>query len=278
MGMSESCLRVSLSEPRNESNPKQISPELPPKMILEKQRKLPEIPQTPHQKSSRHPGKARTMNRVNPLLDLIPKEHRDWIIEPVRAETIEEIYKANWKRLAYMWGVPLDYETMKLYVKAKTETLASGNSSDKIDTFLRHMQVKPTETVEHDIESVESTLGYILDNPGCLKITKECPFGMSPSQREKFCLSLDLLGYRESQGSGWKIFAEEVMDILPDDLTMIEHFSYQYRYPIVDILLEHWYKLYSRQSEKCLRPATIQTIQDVLREKQLIDILERNFG
>lgn len=123
---------------------------------------------------------------------------------------------------------------------------------------------------------VEFTLVHILKE--MLNFTNrqtQCPFGMTNQERQVFCMVLDLLGHTMMMGKAWMVFAQRVIPSLnQDDLDMIERFSFNYRYPVVEILLKHWHKMFSLHVKDVL-PAVKYTIQNQLLQMERHDILER---
>lgn len=125
---------------------------------------------------------------------------------------------------------------------------------------------------------VESTLIGILKDISAQTESSRCPFGMNERERQKFCLNLDLLGENVSIGKAWRVFAQRVIppDLLNnDDLELIERFSFKYKYPVVEILLKHWHKLFTFASDAGIKPAVKATIKDELFDMEQFDILDR---
>ena len=60
-----------------------------------------------------------------------------------------------------------------------------------------------------------------------------------------------------------------------DDLELIERFSFKYKYPVVEILLKHWHKLFTFASDAGVKPAVKATIKDELFDMEQFDILDR---
>jgi len=126
-------------------------------------------------------------------------------------------------------------------------------------------------------DHVESTLSECLNNvaKGGATSTDHCPLGMTKFERQTFCWQLDLVEYDVEQGAMWKTFASHVMLLDHDDLDMFDEFSCKYRYQVVEIILDHWYKLHVTNSHKCRLPAVKQTVISVLNLMQRDRLLDK---
>ena len=96
---------------------------------------------------------------------------------------------------------------------------------------------------------------------------------MSSSERETFCWRLDLVENTIEGIEGWKIFSQQVMSLDNDDLEMIDEFSCKYKCQVVEVVLDHWYKLFTMKSPRCLYPARKQTVIDVLKHLDMDNLL-----
>lgn len=123
--------------------------------------------------------------------------------------------------------------------------------------------------------SIESTLNNCLGkvSSGNYVIPETCPFGMTKEERSQFCWRLDLIEYDVVTGAGWKTFAQRVMHLNNSDLDMMDEFSCKYRYQVVEVLLDHWHKLYVMNSPKCILPVAKQTLIDVLEGMERLSLL-----
>lgn len=136
----------------------------------------------------------------------------------------------------------------------------------RLSTFITEQPTISTNKFTKD--NVESTLAECLKkvirrNFGS-SIMEDCPIGLTSFERETFCWRLDLV--ENSAGLiGWKAFARHVMLLDNDDLEMLDEFSCKYKCQVVEVILDHWYKLYKMNSQKCLYPATKDTIIHVLK-------------
>lgn len=235
--------------------------------------------------------------KSNPLLKLIPGLlDLDEVVKPLQAhQYFEDIYIRGIRIL----GENPDPQHANNYNNHKTDTVKKG-SYVRFEEFLENVHVKPDDVeLSQDYlprlstpnrhcpsdniytsDSVDNTLMMMLNRLPSYSDQnyRPCPLGMSRQEREKFCLRLDFTGNSVMIGRGWKLLAQKVIDIDTDDMSLIENFSYQYRYPVVEVLLEHWYKLYTLPSPKCLLPATRQTIIDILtQETDWTVVLEQSF-
>lgn len=99
-----------------------------------------------------------------------------------------------------------------------------------------------------------------------------CPFGMTQEDRCKFCLRLELLEHDQSMD--WKIFAECVMNVSNDDLTLIDEFGARHAVPPVEIVLEHWYNLSQIDRRLCKETADLSSIIKVLKMKDRVQLIK----
>lgn len=136
--------------------------------------------------------------------------------------------------------------------------------------------------VNYSSDRVESTLTDCLSRivHGVRKDSGSgvCLLGLTAQERETLCWRLELAEFNVLTGFGWKSFASHLMDIMSDDLDMIDEFSCKYRYQVVEVVLDHWYKLCTIGSPKCRRsPAIKSTIKGVLVDMDRINLLH-NLG
>lgn len=242
-----------------------------------------------------------TPNRPNPLQALLPLTP-DTLETEVRLKRTPPIY-------------PNLSRTQRYTHERRMNEIQEMPNHDRFERFKKETPIKPDmmfypETFDttiiynvpqidmgnsrHSLEfdnnypsdKLESTLFEILRDLPCLSNTHQgnCPFGMTQKERQYFCLNLDL-AENVTHGKVWKAFAQTVMPNLNnDDLEMMEHFSFNYRYPVVEILLEHWARLYSHslsleQKRPSVLPTCKETIISTLKSENLmmLDILERVF-
>ena len=302
---------------RSKSHPPTASPSkhkqhraLPPLPIQETAPPLPpprNSTQTPasNMNSCRHPRRVNSEPEPkNSLFALIPTDINGFgLNDPVlpqqaSEEEFAEIYRVGMSIL----GENPDKHTNSRKIYTMVRKKEHSKNYPRFEQFVAGASVKPSDvqtstrqshlphigkihiaapTAEtYTSEHIEYTLKMILERLPSYsdQSVKPCPLGMSKDERVKFTLSLDLMGDGVIIGRGWRVFAENVIEILPDDMLMIENFSYSYRYPVVEVLLEHWYRLDQLRSPKCRLHATRQTIIDVLRKQEnLGHVLEKAF-
>ncbi|KAF6025734.1 hypothetical protein EB796_015985 [Bugula neritina] len=150
-----------------------------------------------------------------------------------------------------------------------------------VSVFFNQPDLVQPETLdiapEYPNDNVERTFGEFLKK--ILKYTfnpdaePDCPLGMTREEREKFCFQLHLNEFDIIQGPGWKTFTNKVMHIGAEDIKMIDEFSMRYKCQVVEVVLDHWYKLDNMKSYKSKVPACKQSIIEVLKEMERFNLL-----
>ncbi|KAF6025732.1 hypothetical protein EB796_015983 [Bugula neritina] len=217
-------------------------------------------------------------NPENPGIDIYNEASAD--IQPYLERKYRHIQRVCTKRPSHRFNVFLNQ--VNNIEPTMVETITDSEQVVKQDVVYRrprfsqviqnYPEIKPDRFVK---ENVENTLAECFRQMrrGASIYADPCPIGMLRSERETLCWRLDLVERDVILGEGWKVFAVSVMSLDQTDLEMIDEFSCKYRCQVVEVVLDHWYKLFTLRSAKCLLPATKHSIIQVLHKLDKLDLL-----